>query len=239
MKRNIYILAFAMIIGLAVQSCREMGIDPWEKGNGHKTEDSTSVFTEKLVGTKWQLKSINSTRADGGGWVQQINPKDQFISLSFDSPTRASGTNICNAYGANVVTGSKDSIKFNDIFSTDAVCAIGLLPDFEYMSGLKNSTTYSTSEKELRINFLPDEMHVGYQTCTLVFAPLSDNSGNNSGEVDIRVKQMEGQTYTLYSFVNSIDEDVLTDSKDCQIQFSPNSFGRGTASILADCFPRL
>lgn len=235
MKRNIYILAFAMIIGLTVQSCREMGIDPWDKGNGHEKVDSTSLSIKKLVGTKWQLKSINSTHADGTGWVQLINQKEQFISLSFDSPTHASGTNICNAYGANVATSSKDSIKFNDIFSTDALCAIGLLPDFEYISGLKNSTTYSATEKELRINFLPDEMHAGYQTCTLIFAPLSDNSGNNNGEVDIRIKQMEGQTYTLYSFVNGNSEDILTDSKNCQIQFSPNSFGRGTASILADC----
>ena len=215
MKRNLYLLAFALILGLAVQSCREMGIDPWDKDKGGNPTDSTknTLPLEKLVGTKWQLTSIVRTKLNGTTEAQIIQPKEQFISLAFDSQSRVSGTNICNAYGSVVASATNGAIKFSDIFSTDAACGVGL-PDGEYLFALKGATTYTATEKELRINYSPEVSVPEIVNRTLVFAPLTDNGGGNSGgEIDIRVKQMEGQTYTLYSFVNAGVEEVLTDSK--------------------------
>ncbi|MBI3259629.1 MAG: META domain-containing protein [Ignavibacteriae bacterium] len=237
MKRILFLLAISITIGISVQSCREMGIDPWDKGKGNGGENpiDTNGITlpiEKLVSTKWQLISIVRTQMNGTIETQHIQPKDQFITLAFDSPARVSGANICNAYGAAITSTSNGKIKFTDIFSTDAECGTDL-PDREYMVALKGATTYSATEMELKINYEPEVSVPEIISRTLVFAPLTDNTGG--GEIDIRVKQLAGQVYTLYSFVKADVEDVLTDSKDCEIIFYPDSKGKGTASILADC----
>ncbi|MBI3259630.1 MAG: META domain-containing protein [Ignavibacteriae bacterium] len=241
MKRILFLLALAIVLGISVQSCREMGIDPWGKGGngGGDTKDSTVITLpiEKLVGTKWQLVSIIGNSQN----KLQTVPKGQFISLAFETPFHVSGTNICNNYGANVHSTQTGSVSFNEIVSTEAYCGDGLL-DGEYIIGLQGATSYTASEKELRINYLPNPLTAEGSSKTLVFAPLTNTGGGNGGgndnpQADMRVKQLSGRNYTLYSFVNANLEDVLIDSKNCTIFFKPYSTtGRnGTASILADC----
>ncbi len=235
MKRIFFLLAIVVTLGISAQSCREMGIDPWDKdkgnGGGDKT-DTTTLPIAKLVGTKWQLVSIVRSTQNGSQTETQIIPKEQFISLAFDTPNHVSGSNLCNAYGGTVTSTSTGVIKFTDIFSTEAYCGDGM-PDTEYMIGLNGSTTYFASEKELRINYNHQVSIPENSGNTLVFAPLTGSS--NGGEIDIRVQQMAGRSYTLYSFVNGGAEDVLTDAQNCKIAFMPDSKGTGTANIIADC----
>ncbi len=250
MKKTFFLLAIAIVLGLTVQSCREMGIDPWDGGGGNgdgDPKDTTHILPiEKLIGTKWQLTAISSTNLDGSVETTTINQQEHFISLAFDAATRVNGSNICNGYSATVHSAADGSIKFTDIFSTDAYCGPGL-PDAEYMNGLNHSTTYTSTGNELRINYSPEVSIPEIVNRTLVFAPLTsgNNGGGNGGdnispEAQMRIKQLTGRGFTLYSFVNANMEEVLTDSKKCTIEFMPynavGGFGaNGTAIIQAEC----
>lgn len=237
MKRKLSLLALALIACLTVQSCREMGIDPWDKGNGgggNPVDTTKNTYPiEKLVGTKWRLTSIESTSLSS---QQQIQPiaKEHLITLGFESPTHVSGMNICNSYGASLRSSKPGEIKFSDIFSTEAFCGNGL-PDAEYLMGLQGATAYTATDKELRISYTPEVSIPEITSRTLVFAPLTGSGGNPGDELDLRVKQLAGHTYTLYSYVNAGIEEVQKNAQNCTITFYPSAQGKGSATILADC----
>ncbi|MFN8359457.1 MAG: META domain-containing protein [Candidatus Kapaibacterium sp.] len=222
MKRKLSLLALALIACLTVQSCREMGINPWDKGNGGT---NTTLSMEKLVGTKWQLVSIER---DGTSSTMYV-PKGKQITLNFESLTQVSGILICNSYGASVKSDKAGEVKFVGGAYTEVYCPENGLYD-EYTNVLYSAQTYKTTDKELRITYSPG--HLGYGISkTLVFVPVT----SNDGELDLRIKQLAGHTFTLYSFVNAGIEDVQTNAQNCMITFNPTATGKGSAAILADC----
>ncbi len=227
MKKILFLLAFAITLGISAQSCREMGIDPWDKGKGNENPmNSNNLSIDKLVGTKWQLVSIEGSK-------QMTVPNGKLISLIFDSKTLANGLNLCNEYGASIISNKTGEIDFEIGLITLIACAPADLHS-EYHNVLNKVQNYSATEKELRLYF--DYGHLADGTGqVLVFAPLIDEGGSG-GEIDIRVQQMVGQTYTLYSFENAGVEEILTDSKNCTIEFVPKvNSAKGYANIQAEC----
>ncbi|MBI3259631.1 MAG: META domain-containing protein [Ignavibacteriae bacterium] len=236
MKTKWIILAFAIMLGLSVQSCREMGINPWDmKGHGGGNDTSKANLTiEQLVGTKWQLTSIVRSTQNGTQSEIQPVPKEQFISLGFDNRAKISGQNICNSYSANILRNAGGGIDFTNIVSTKVYCGDGML-DGEYLIGLDGAFSYSATGRELRINYKPEVSIPETGVRTLVFARLS-NQDENSDADDI-IKQFAGRSYTLYSFVNANVEELVS-SKKCTLAVKPSYLNlprRGYASILAEC----
>lgn len=230
MKKRLTLLALTLIACLSMQSCKEMGINPWDKDKGGTTDTTSKTLTlDKLLLTKWRLMSIEKNNKRD---IVTL-PKEQFLSLTFDIPGHVSGTNLCNTYGATVSGTPEGLIRFTEIISTEALCGNGFV-DAEYLLALNNATTYVATDKELRINYQSEVPVANGGTCTLVYAPLTGNDGSG-GELDIRVKQLAGQTFMLYSFVNAGVEEVMTNSQNCLIAFAPSATGKGSAAIHADC----
>ena len=223
MKNRLTLLALVLIACLSAQSCKEMGLDPWDKDKGGSTNTTLSI--EKLVGTKWQLVSIER---DGFNSTMYV-PQGKQITLNFSSLTQAGGILICNSYGAGVSSNKVGEIKFVEGVSTRVYCPENGLYD-EYTSVLYSAQTYKTTDKELRIIYSSDQFGFGI-TKTLVFTPVT----SNDDELNIRVKQLAGQTFMLYSFVNADVEEVMTNAQNCLIAFAPSATGKGSADILADC----
>ncbi len=171
MKHKLTLLAFVLLACLSVQSCREMGIHPWDKDKGGST--NTSVSIDKLVGTKWQLVSIEQDGTNNTMYV----PQGKQITLNFEpldgfeSLTQASGIIICNAYGASVKSDKVGEVKFGVGPITEVLCSPKDIAD-EYTKILQTAQTYKTTDKELRITYSPGQFGFGI-TKTLVFTSVS------------------------------------------------------------------
>lgn len=232
MKRILFLFAF-LLMGLSIQSCKEMGSDPWDDGNGDpKDTNNRPITIEKLVGTKWRLVSIERNK----GLDRIAIPTTEMYSLSFNSVTNASGEVNCNNFGAVIKSGANGYINFSDFITTEAVCFIDTYAnDFYY--GLTNANLYSATANELRISYIPTTPSNNMSAGTLVFAPYKDANGDDD---DIKLQEkrlfpMIGKTYTLHSFVDADNEQVMTDAQNCKIQFFPNGKDKGVANIQADC----
>lgn len=234
MRTRWIILTFAIILGVSVQSCREMGINPWDKighGGGGNDTSKAKLTIEQMVGTKWQLTSIVRSTQNGTQNETQIVPKEQYISLAFDSRSQISGKNICNTYSANILRTKDGGIDFTNIVSTKVYCGDGLL-DGEYLIGLEGAFSYSATGKELRIYYHPEVSIPEIGLRTLVYTRLT-----STADADAIIRQFEGRSFTLHSFVNANVEE-LANSKNCTLSVKPvySTFPRrGNASILAEC----
>jgi len=229
MKRILFLFAF-LLIGLSIQSCREMGSDPWDKDGNPK--DTTNLSVAKLVGTKWRLVSIERNK----GLDRITIPSSESYTLQFNSTANASGAINCNSFGADIKTGANGYINFSNIISTLAACFIDTYAN-DYYYGLTNANLFSATANELRISYIPTLPSINMSSGTLVFAPYKDQNGDGDSEKveDLRLKPMQGKTYTLYSFVNAGIEEVLTNAMNYKIEFFPNGAGKGVANIQADC----
>lgn len=232
MKRIMFLFAF-LLIGLSIQSCREMGSDPWDDGNGDpKDTNNRPITIEKLVGTKWRLVSIERNK----GLDRIAIPSSELYSISFNSATNASGNVNCNSYGAEIKTGANGYINFSNFITTLAMCQNDTYAnDFSY--GLTNANLYSATANELRISYIPTLPSNNMSAGTLVFAPYNDiiDIDDEAKLQEKRLFPMIGKTYTLYSFVDADNEQVMTDAQNCKIQFFPNGKDKGVANIQADC----
>lgn len=247
MKRILFLMAIAIMLGISVQSCREMGIDPWDKGGngggngGGDPIDSTITDTpiEKLVGTKWQLVTISySTRNE----IATV-PNDKLISLNFDSPAHATGMNLCTGYNAMIKSTKPGDIRFSVGATTLPVCDPADIHQ-EYFKGLNSATSYTVINNELRINYTSVSIDAaGVNTSssnTLIFVPLKSSTdgsgGGGTSDADLTIKQLAGHTYTLHSFVNAYSEEVLSNSGSCSLAIgATNTSQKGIAAITADC----
>ncbi len=222
MKKNFFLLALTLMLGFAVQSCRETGVNPWEKPKDEDPkEDPNNLSMEKLVGTAWRLTFIEKN--------DKVNvipvPQDENIMFTFLSPNTISGQAICNSFGGKIKTGGNGYINFYELFSTEAYCGDEKM-DREFMLGMSNANSYNATEKELRINYTHEVPGLGI--CTLVF---SRTNGEQNHDTELRVKQLEGHTFTLHSFVNADNEEILPGSDECTIIFMPNALGQGQGYV--------
>ncbi len=223
MKRKLLFLVFALVIGTAIQSCRESGLNPWEKPIDEvPLDEGNNLPVEKLVGTVWRLTLIEKKDK---GEVLTV-PQDDIITLGFASDTKVSGQAICNNFGAIVKSEKVGYISFSDLIVSDAFCGGGKL-DVEFIAGIRNAVSYNASEKELRINYTPEAPGSG--NCTLVFMRANNS---NEGEYEYRAKLIEQHTYTLYAFENGDAIELLPGSEKCTIKFNPS---KNTANITAIC----
>lgn len=228
MKRILFLFAFLML-GMAIQSCKEMGPDPWEGGGGGKKDSTTNNLpAEKLIGTKWQLLSIENNETGS----KQAVPSTEQYTLNFESLNNVSGMLNCNSYGGQLQIENNGYFNISNLLSTEIACEHNTL-ESEYQFGLTSSYQYSASSTELRIKYRPDLPASNKVGGTLVFVPFTGNIGNDSNS--IRVVQMKGHLYTLYSFVNGGSEEILTDAQNCKVQFFPNANAKGGVNIQADC----
>lgn len=246
MKRILFLMAIAIMLGISVQSCREMGIDPWDKGGngggngGGDPIDSTITVmpVEKLVGTKWQLTTISY---NGRNEIATV-PNDKLVSLNFDSPVQVSGMNLCTGYNAMIKSAKPGDIHFKVGVTTLPVCDPVDIHQ-EYFKGLNSATSYTTTNNELRINYTSVSIDAaGVNTSssnTLIFVPLkskTDDNGNGTTGADLVIKQMAGHTYTLHSFVNANSEEVLSDAGNCSLAIGATTVSqKGMAALNAGC----
>lgn len=225
MKRNLFLLTLALILGITIQSCRETGLNPWEKPKDENpNENPNGIPIEKLYNTSWRLVTI-----DKGGSKEDIHttPDDKVI-LNFVDDNSISGTTNCNVYGANILSEKAGQIKISELFSTEAYC--GEL-DNAYYNGLRSAVSYDIVSSQLHIRFLTAA--TGTTEHILVFEAYT----KPVDEIEIRLRQMENHLYTLHSFVNAGNEEILPGSDECRISFMPNYYapGKGIVNFLAIC----
>lgn len=230
MKRIMFLFAF-LLIGLSIQSCREMGSDPWDDGNGDPkdTTNTQNMPIEKLIGTKWRLVSIEHNESR----TKQAIPANENYTLTFLSQTSVSGEINCNNFGGNLSISNNGYFNVSNLISTEAFCFTDIYSaDFRY--GLTSSFNYFATEKELRIKYRPDLPVDKNMWSVLVFAPVEKNNGNDDS-IAIRITPLEGKVYTLFSFEDAGLKEELKDAQNCKIQFFPKVGGKGVANIHADC----
>lgn len=228
MKRIMFLFAF-LLIGLSIQSCREMGSDPWDNDGDPKDTNNRPITIEKLVGTKWRLVSIEHNESG----TKQAIPASENYTLSFLSQTSVRGEINCNNFGGNLSIANNGYFNVSNLISTEAYCFTDIY-SADFRNGLTSAFNYFATEKELRIKYGPDLPVNKNMWSVLVFAPVKINNGNDDS-IAIRVTPLEGKVYTLYSFIDADNEQVMTDAQNCKIQFFPKVGGKGVANIHADC----
>jgi len=233
MRRRLFLLGCVLILGAAVQSCRETGINPWEKPKDEDPKDNTGQLTkEQLVGTHWQLtfiESISTILPVEDPTIIAIGSED-YIDLRFEAINTIGGKAICNVYGGEVEL-NDGSLKAINVFSTDAYCGDDK-PDQMYMKYLNNAQSWSATANELRLKYTPEVP--GGDAVTLVFKRI--NGGNDNG-LELKLKQLESKQFILHSFVNGGIEELPIGAENCNLMLMPNynGTGKGIANFLADC----
>ncbi|HRE56340.1 MAG TPA: META domain-containing protein [Candidatus Kapabacteria bacterium] len=225
MKRRLFLLGCVLILGAAVQSCRETGVNPWDKPKDDDPNNNTGQLTkEQLAGTHWQFQRFETA-------TTVSLPTEDFIDLRFEGLNRIGGKAICNVYGGEVEL-QNGSINVSNIISTEAYCGDDKL-DQEYIQALNKAQSWTATATELRIKYVP-EVSAGGSGGVLVFKRL--NGGNDNG-LELKLKQLESKQYTLHSFVNGGIEEVPVGAQSCLLMLMPNynGTGKGIANFLADC----
>lgn len=225
MKRNLFLLTLALILGITIQSCRETGLNPWEKPKDENpNENPSNIPIEKMYNTSWRLIVIEK-----GSTKEHITtlPTDKVI-LNFGTDNSIGGTTNCNSYGARLSSEKPGQITISELFSTEAYC--GDLDNI-YFSGLQAAVSYDLVNSQLHIRYA--DAVTGSIVNTLIFEGYT----KPVDEIEIRLRQMEGHIYTLHSFVNAGNEEMLPSSDKCTISFMPNYFapGKGIVNFLAIC----
>lgn len=225
MRRRLFLLGCVLILGTAVQSCRETGVNPWDKPKDEDPKDNTGQLTkEQLAGTHWQFQRFETA-------TTVSLPTEDYIDLRFEGLNRIGGKAICNVYGGEVEL-QNGSINVSNIISTDAYCGDDKL-DQEYVQALNKAQTWSATANELRIKYVP-EVSAGGVAGVLVFKRI--NGGNDNG-LELRLKQLESKQFILHSFVNGGIEELPIGAENCNLMLMPNynGTGKGIANFLADC----
>lgn len=225
MRRRLFLLGCVLILGTAVQSCRETGVNPWDKPKDEDPKDNTGQLTkEQLVGTHWQFQRFETA-------TTVSLPTEDYIDLRFEGLNRIGGKAICNAYGGEIEL-QNGSINVRNIISTDAYCGDDKL-DQEYVQALNKAQSWTATANELRIKYVP-EVSAGGVAGVLVFKRL--NGGNDNG-LELKLKQLESKQFILHSFVNGGIEELPIGAENCNLMLMPNynGTGKGIANFLADC----
>lgn len=219
MKKNLFLWALVLVLGLSVQACRETGLNPWEKPKDENPKDNNNGKTplQKMLGTSWSLTRIENS----DGSILEANDIET-VSLTFTSTTNVSGKTPCNGYGAKVSSNNPGEITISDLFSTDAVC--GEL-DNQYLRSLQSAKYFDlVNGSELIIKC------VGSATNTesvLYFKSLVPQTE----EPNLRLQQLESKMFTLYSFVDADLEFKMPGADKCTIYFLPNALGQGKGYV--------
>lgn len=227
MKRNLFLLTLAMILGITIQSCRETGLNPWEKPKDENPiENPDAVPMTKLQLTSWRLTAI-----ENGNTKERISTtKNDNIILTVGTDNGISGNTNCNVYGAQYSSEKPGQIKIFDLISTEAFC--GDL-DNMYYKGLRNAVSYGLVNNNSQLHIYYTDEATGANVNTLVFESYT----KPVDEIDVRLRELESHIFTLHSFVNAGNEEILAGSDKCTISFMPNYFapGIGIVNFLAIC----
>ncbi|HRI30465.1 MAG TPA: META domain-containing protein, partial [Candidatus Kapabacteria bacterium] len=202
MRRRLFLMGCVLILGAAVQSCRETGVNPWDKPKDGDPNTTDQLTKEQLVGTHWQFQRFETA-------TTVSLPTEDFIDLRFEGLNRIGGKAICNVYGGEVEL-QNGSINVSNIISTEAYCGDDKL-DQEYVQALNKAQSWTATANELRIKYVP-EVSAGGSGGVLVFKRL--NGGNDNG-LELKLKQLESKQYTLHSFVNGGIEEVPVGAQSC------------------------
>lgn len=224
MRRRLFLMGCVLILGAAVQSCRETGVNPWDKPKDGDPNTTDQLTKEQLVGTHWQFQRFETA-------TTVSLPTEDFIDLRFEGLNRIGGKAICNVYSGDIEL-QNASIKVGSIASTFLGCGDNKL-DEEYLQALNKAQSWTATATELRIKYVP-EVSAGGSGGVLVFKRL--NGGNDNG-LELKLKQLESKQYTLHSFVNGGIEEVPVGAQSCLLMLMPNynGTGKGIANFLADC----
>lgn len=224
MRRRLFLMGCVLILGAAVQSCRETGVNPWDKPKDGDPNTTDQLTKEQLVGTHWKFQRFETA-------TTVSLPTEDYIDLRFEGLNRIGGKAICNVYGGEVEM-QNETIKVSNIISTDAYCGDDKL-DQEYVQSLGKAVSWSATANELRIKYVP-EVSAGGVAGVLVFKRI--NGGNDNG-LELKLKQLDSKLFSLHSFVNAGVEEKPKGAENCTVIFYPNyqNTQQGKAKLMADC----
>lgn len=225
MRRRLFLMGCVLILGAAVQSCRETGVNPWDKPkDGDPNNNAGQLTKEQLAGTHWQFQRFETA-------TTVSLPAEDFIDLRFEGLNRIGGKAICNVYSGDIEL-QNEAIKVGSIASTFLGCGDNKL-DEEYLMALTDAQSWTATATELRIKYVP-EVSAGGSGGVLVFKRL--NGGNDNG-LELKLKQLDSKLFTLHSFVNANVEEIPVGAENCSVIFYPNyqNTQKGKAKLTADC----
>ncbi len=225
------LLLIMISIGIISQSCKEISLDPWEKDT--KKQDSTSSNFSSLIGTKWKLKSIEKAILTGGFSTINI-PTNEYYTINFNTHSEISGQADCNAYGG--VVSHNSALGTNSInISAGLITKIGCGSegrDQEFITGLNTAFHFVRNENELQFIYNFEVPNSGNRGNSLIFEKYTDP--HDDSKLTYTVKMLDSKKYTLYAFINAESEEILTDSKNCNLTINyKNNVWK--ADLLADC----
>lgn len=110
-------------------------------------EKSVEYDEKELLNTLWTLETFYSD----GNIVSP--PEDQVYTIQFKKDSTVSGKNDCNDFYANYLIASDDSLRLEQLVTTEIGCGGDQSFSDEYIQGLRDAKSYSIRKNYLYIYY--------------------------------------------------------------------------------------